>query len=385
MTRLPRLPRLPRLRSSFRWAPVLAALGLAACDDPEPRPQTHVIEERREVPAREVELDVSSVDRFGYKLRPQAESSPVAKTATDLLEWTVPECWKELAPVQFRDLNFALEGGGEAYLTFLSGGGGGTRANLDRWRGEFGQEELTDAEFESAPTSPLLGRPAARLDLEGEMKPMGSAAAKPDWAMSGLFAEFPQFAFSAKLTGPRDVVARERERFLDFCETLRFKGVSTPVATPPESPPGDVFDPRRITYVVPGGWTVGQGSSMRLVTLVIPGGAECWVIPLPGSAGGLESNLNRWRGELGLANLTASEIAALPTIEVLGVATPVLDMTGRYTGMGGPAGLENARVLVAGCPHPASFVSIKMVGPPDVVAREKGAFEAFCRSLEVPQ
>src|SRR6185295_10768170 len=124
-------------------------------------------------------------------------------------------------------------------------------------------------------------------------------------------------------------------------------------------------------WQVPAGWTTGTGSSMRLVTLDVPGGAQCWVTPLGGQAGGVQSNLDRWRGEVGAAKLTDAEFAALPKLKILGVDTPWVDVSGTYKGMGGPKDLPaTARVFAAACALPDSLVTFKMVGSPETLEKE---------------
>ena len=70
------------------------------------------------------------------------------------------------------------------------------------------------------------------------------------------------------------------------------------VAQAPQEPPPAA---PRLTYDVPEGWQDGGGSGMRLATLLIgdPGDRnEVTIIP---AAGSLESNLERWQGQLDAA------------------------------------------------------------------------------------
>jgi hypothetical protein len=78
--------------------------------------------------------------------------------------------------------------------------------------------------------------------------------------------------------------------------------------TPPSAPTGEV------TWVVPAGWIEKPGSGFRYATFFVPGPGglmgELSVTVLEGDAGGLLSNVNRWRGQIGLSGLTESEMAA---------------------------------------------------------------------------
>lgn len=65
---------------------------------------------------------------------------------------------------------------------------------------------------------------------------------------------------------------------------------------------------------LPAGWTVGPENSMRKATWIVSGPngstAEIAVTVFPGNVGGLTANVNRWRGQVGLAPAGADEIAA---------------------------------------------------------------------------
>jgi hypothetical protein len=70
---------------------------------------------------------------------------------------------------------------------------------------------------------------------------------------------------------------------------------------------------------LPAGWTAGAPNAMRKGSWIVtgPGGsqAEVAVTVFPGNVGGTTANVNRWRGQLGLAPATEAEIqaAAQPT------------------------------------------------------------------------
>jgi len=58
-------------------------------------------------------------------------------------------------------------------------------------------------------------------------------------------------------------------------------------------------------------WLVGDKSTMRVASYLIPsedGSADLSVIYLNGDGGGLAANVNRWRKQLNLAELTIEEI-----------------------------------------------------------------------------
>jgi hypothetical protein len=77
--------------------------------------------------------------------------------------------------------------------------------------------------------------------------------------------------------------------------------------TPPPPPS------QKVAWTSPPGWQEKPGSGFRYATFVVPGSggtpADLSVTVLEGDAGGTLSNINRWRGQLGLDPLTPSQWA----------------------------------------------------------------------------
>ena len=122
---------------------------------------------------------------------------------------------------------------------------------------------------------------------------------------------------------------------------------------------------------------------MRIVTYTAgaSGKAECAVSMLTGAAGGVDANINRWRGQLGQTELQSADIAALPKIKVLGKDSPLVEISGSYTGMDGAA--QTGYMLLGAVGEvPGNTVFVKMIGPEAEVKAEKEHFIAFCQSLK---
>ena len=68
---------------------------------------------------------------------------------------------------------------------------------------------------------------------------------------------------------------------------------------------------RELIWIKPKSWFKSEGSSMRLVSFSVPyskGLGDLSVIKLSGTGGGLKSNINRWRSQLGLSPMGINEI-----------------------------------------------------------------------------
>ncbi|MBI3118709.1 MAG: hypothetical protein HYZ00_08495, partial [Candidatus Hydrogenedentes bacterium] len=158
-------------------------------------------------------------------------------------------------------------------------------------------------------------------------------------------------------------------------ERFGFKGM--PAAGQPAAQP-------QFTWTKPEPWTELPSTSLRLANFQAgsEGNVECYLSVLPGGAGGIEANLNRWRKQMGLALYTPEEVAALPKLPVLGHEAVVGDMTGTFTGMSGDQNNPNYRMLGAILEHGGAMVFVKMVGPAEAVAAERENFDAFVASLK---
>ncbi|MBI1314433.1 hypothetical protein GC176_24330 [bacterium] len=101
-----------------------------------------------------------------------------------------------------------------------------------------------------------------------------------------------------KLSGPKDAVAAEAERFRGLLKSLKIVG-------------------DRPSWTAPSGWNEQPASGMRAATFTIGNDGkslECTVIPLPARDGTASSdeylleNVNRWRKQLGLNALSSGEL-----------------------------------------------------------------------------
>jgi hypothetical protein len=137
-----------------------------------------------------------------------------------------------------------------------------------------------------------------------------------------------------------------------------------------------------VDFMTPPGWIELAASSARPVNLRPAGhpDAECYVAVLSGTGGGLASNVDRWRKQMGLEPLRPGEVDALPEIEVVGAPAKVVELSGDYAGMGSEARAE-WKLLGAVQVRANGSLFVKMTGPAEVVDAERDAFFAFCESL----
>lgn len=147
--------------------------------------------------------------------------------------WTIPSEWVRQGPRPMRLGTFVSKSapGTEIYVVLMRGKAGGTRMNVDRWRGQMGAAPLTDAEFDALPRSTVLGSPATLLVTDGTYE--DGMAASPTAAMGAsdgaaagaerlmaLAIERPSDMVFVKMKGPIAEVRAEEARFKAFCASF---------------------------------------------------------------------------------------------------------------------------------------------------------------------
>ncbi len=137
----------------------------------------------------------------------------------------------------------------------------------------------------------------------------------------------------------------------------------------------------KIGWQVPDGWQVKPSDGMRLGSFGVKGTdgavADVSVIPLPGEVGSVDSNINRWRGQVGLAAVSAEEAAKLgEPVSIAGVDSRLLDFAGTPPGKG-----KAERMLVATLDRGGTKWFIKMQGDDALVASRRNEFIVFLKSV----
>jgi hypothetical protein len=135
-----------------------------------------------------------------------------------------------------------------------------------------------------------------------------------------------------------------------------------------------------LTWQKPDGWTDGKPSSMRLGSYAVEGSdadsVDISVTRFPGEVGGLFSNVNRWRGQLGMERLgDPSELGAIRTMDTAYFKFQLVDLVAQTT----PA----RRMQVAILDLDGFTWFFKISGLKEKVDAEDARFEQFVRSVEI--
>ena len=137
------------------------------------------------------------------------------------------------------------------------------------------------------------------------------------------------------------------------------------------------------TWTKPEGWSEKPLSEMRLGSFEVGGSngqsADISVTAFPGDAGGLDSNINRWREQVHQPELESEQLAQTWQEETVdGAPTIIVDLQS-------PDGAEKAGGILGAVLRTADRTwFVKMSGPPELLKAEKDNFLHFVRSFRFP-
>ena len=162
------------------------------------------------------------------------------------------------------------------------------------------------------------GGKSTPADTDARETEPAAARSEADGMLAAIVPKDRQVWFF-KLNGPAEAVAKERDAFRTFIESVHFDGEQV-LYTPPEDwrrEPGAAM--RYETFRIS---SAGQPLELAVTTLVKPpGDAEKYLL----------DNVNRWRGQLGLAPIEKAQLAdQTSTVQLAGgQAATLVDLVGK--------------------------------------------------------
>ncbi len=180
--------------------------------------------------------------------------------------------------------------------------------------------------------------PKARSGLESLRKnaPTGSETVNPtDRMVVGLY-DLPEATWFFKINGSIEQVKQAESQWRPFLESLRFENGEP-------------------NWKLPDGWTEGSQRPMRFATLVIGDQTPPLEMAVSNLGPGqdLLLNVNRWRGQMGLAAVTAAELdGSITKMNLDSVSAWIFDVEGKQSGSMAP--FANRPMLNDSQPVPAS-------------------------------
>jgi hypothetical protein len=168
-----------------------------------------------------------------------------------------------------------------------------------------------------APVRSLLVLGSLALLLGGCRKPEAvrhyQAPKDPMWRMVAAIVPAANETWFFKLVAPpARLLMTAKDEFTGFIRSLKIA--------------------ESVTWTLPPGWTAESGSGERRSTLRFGTDdprLEVSVVRLPGDAGGVLQNVNRWRGQLGIDPIGEAALASQSTpLEVSGAKVTLVDLQG---------------------------------------------------------
>ncbi|MDX1945772.1 MAG: hypothetical protein SFU86_10280 [Pirellulaceae bacterium] len=271
--------------------------------------------------------------------------------------WKLPEGWTEKPGGELRFATIVIPSGEKpleiSVIPLPRGDDDGAYLleNVNRWRGQVSLPPINKAELARTTETIKVGDyDCTFVSLVGTSGGGGGMSGAP-------FAPFAKGPPSGPAAGP-------------------------PASGPAGGPaPAAVPESDELTFEIPAGWTAGQQNQFSKLAFNVSDGEKSLVITvsqLGPAAGDVLQNINRWRGQVGLAPTTIAELT--PTLQ--SVAT--LGVTGQMVTLAAPPEASPRKALlgvIAAAPDGVWFV--KLIGDHDLALREKDHFEAFVKSLKM--
>ena len=158
----------------------------------------------------------------------------------------------------------------------------------------------------------------------------------------------------------------------------------TLLSTPPRDMIAQGLDPEAINlagenpdWEAPDSWETAPRTSVRRASFTAQGSdgpVDIAVTSFPGDVGGLVSNVNRWRSQIGLPAAVPSALEeSIERLTVHGNSATLVRLTG-----------PQQSTLAAIFEHADQSWFFKMTGPPASVEEQATAFIAFVQSIRFP-
>lgn len=265
------------------------------------------------------------------------------KFVKDEAKWTLPEGWREEEGTGIRVATIRIDADGAALelsVIPLATGPGDEKEyllqNINRWREQLGREKIGADD---------LTDQTARIEFDG-----GAATV---------------VTFTGKVP-----------------DTTKPKSDGTGSG----SDHGSGRDPRTarpdfsslpLTFDAPEGWTPKPAGPMRMAEWMVKEDDKQVVVSISTAGGDLNANVNRWRGQIGMDDASASELNKLLR------KLTVDGNEGTYAELVGPE-KNGARQAILGVIVPTGDRQwfFKMQGDAGIASKEQKQFEAFVKSVK---
>jgi hypothetical protein len=290
----------------------------------------------------------------------------------------LPEGWEELPPNQMALGNYVVRGknGAKAQITVSALPTSDELANVNRWRKQVSLEPITPEELGKQRESILVaGHSGTLFNIIGTAPDTGKGT-----RIISALANLGDSTWFFKMMGDDELVAAQKETFTSFVSSYPLPAhdhageASSASTDAPPTPPVAVNQAKPASvWKVPAGWTEQQPGAMQDAKFSAADGKAIVTLSILGSATGtLRANIDRWRGQIGLAPVADAELEKIATpLDLPDAKATIVDMTG-----------SKQRMISIIVPRGDSTWFFKMMGEPDAVAAEKNRFIEFVKTTK---
>jgi len=280
---------------------------------------------------------------------------------------------------------------------------GGLEANLRRWMGQIGVQASSDelgGLISSAPGTKI------KTGQEGKIFDFTSiqSKAKPtDKSIIVVMVTVDEATLFVKMTGTVDTVSKNKDDFFKLVGSVEYHAPVADAAAVPSVQTDPNADPHAgldmsamggiieaptqqniLNWVSPQAWKEEPGRHMRMVSFHLiadPQAIDCYIIALAGPAGGLEANLERWLGQLGLPTSSAYVDQLIVSAQGLktkdGLDVKVFD----FSALQAQGNLTDKTMIASMIPVGQTTVFVKMTGSMSSVKQNKDNFLKLLGSI----
>lgn len=311
-----------------------------------------------------------------YEIPKEAEdvSSPFLQAPVqqqEALAWKTPEGWQEQQADGMRKASFSVETKEgprlDVSVVSLGGAAGGLLSNVNRWRNQVGLKPITQESLQGNLKSlPIGDAQGSLVTIYGEEKTLeGKYAA----GILAAILERQGKTWFFKMMGPVPGLRHEKKHFEAFLASVQWTSKSS--------------NRGGVSWHAPKHWEAKPASAMRRASYgVTKDGREVdiSVVSLPGMAGGILANINRWRGQVKLAPWTEEELnQSAQKLTLHGTMLTVVDFVSEEKIINSQ---YRKRILAAVLITEGQTWFFKAIGEETLVGEEKQPFLEMLQKLE---
>jgi hypothetical protein len=280
----------------------------------------------------------------------------------------LPEGWKEIAPNSISLAAFSVPGpdgkaAGEVSITQLTDFSGRDAMLVNMWRNSAGLAPLSEAEaLKQLQPVEVGGEKGNLFEVSGKTKDV-------PLEMVTAMVHHPDGSWFYKLAGEPSVVEGQKAVFIEFLKSIRIQAAPPITAEQPAVAAAD--EPAgKFNWSVPKEWKATPHNEMQAARFSVPGKAEVFVSVFDNDTGGRLANVNRWRRQIGLPEVSDADLTSLVSpLDPADSQAILVDMTNK-----------GKRLVGAIVPRDGQYWFYKLLGDAGAVAPEKESFVAFAKS-----